>query len=109
MMLGNSANIRLGEFGRLVNSNTLFILARFKGLNSKLIAARRKFRCTIGSKINSTPNVITCPFPSYICSILAVANLLAHNNITISYYVEVNSLRLKSSVTSKWASKHHWG
>ena len=28
-------------------------------------------------------------------SILAVANLLAHNNITISYYVQVNSLRLK--------------
>ena len=25
-------------------------------------------------------------------TILAVANLLAHNNITISYYVQVNSL-----------------
>ena len=40
---------------------------------------------------------------------LAVANLLAHNNITISYYMQVNSLRLKSSVASKWASKHLWG
>ena len=39
-------------------------------------------------------------------SILAVANLLAHNNITISYYVQVNSLRLKSSVASKWARKN---
>ena len=38
-------------------------------------------------------------------SILAVANLLAHNNITISYYVQVNSLWLKSSVALKWASK----
>ena len=37
-------------------------------------------------------------------SILAVANLIAHNNITISYFVQVNSLRLKSSVASKWAS-----
>ena len=27
-----------------------------------------------------------------------VANLLAHNNITISYYMQVNSLQLKSSV-----------
>ena len=31
---------------------------------------------------------------------LAMANLLAHNNLTISYYVQVNSLRLKSSVAS---------
>ena len=38
-------------------------------------------------------------------SISAVANLLTHNNIEISH-VQVNLLRLKSSVTSKWASKH---
>ena len=32
------------------------------------------------------------------------------NNITINYYYgQVNSLRLKSSVASKWASKHLWG
>ena len=30
--------------------------------------------------------------------------LFAHNNITIRYYRQVNSLRLKSSVASKWAS-----
>ena len=41
-------------------------------------------------------------------SILVVPNLLVHNNITISYYGQVNSLRLKSSVDSKWASKHIW-
>ena len=41
-------------------------------------------------------------------SILAVANLLAHNNITVIYYMQLNSLRLKSSVASKWASKHLW-
>ena len=34
-------------------------------------------------------------------SILAVVNLLAHNNIWLSYYGQVNSLRLKSSVASK--------
>ena len=46
---------------------------------------------------------------SMLHSILVVLNLLSHNkfnNITISYYVQVNSLRLKSSVASKWASKH---
>ena len=41
--------------------------------------------------------------------ILAVANLLAHNNITVSYYLQANSLLLKSSVASKWASKNIWG
>ena len=33
--------------------------------------------------------------------ILAVPILLAQNNINISYYVQVNSLWLKSSVDSK--------
>ena len=33
-----------------------------------------------------------------------VANVLAHNNVSICYYVQVNSLRLKSSVAWKWAS-----
>ena len=36
-------------------------------------------------------------------------NLVSHNNITISYYVQVNSLRLKSNVASKWVSKNLWG
>ena len=40
---------------------------------------------------------------------LTVASLLAHNNITISYYGQVNSQRLKSKVASKWASKHLCG
>ena len=31
------------------------------------------------------------------------------NNITICYYEQVNSLRLKSSVASKWPSKQRWG
>ena len=38
-----------------------------------------------------------------------VANLLAHNNITIRYHGQVNWLRLKSSVASKWENKHLWG
>ena len=41
--------------------------------------------------------------------ILAVANLLAHNNKTISCFGQVNSLRLKSSVASKRSIKHLWG
>ena len=41
--------------------------------------------------------------------ILALPNILAHYNITISYYVQVNSLWLKSNVVSKWASKKLWG
>ena len=42
-------------------------------------------------------------------SILSVLNLLSHNNIVTSYYVHVNSIRLKKSVASKWAGKHLWG
>ena len=35
--------------------------------------------------------------------------ILAHNNITISYYRHVNSLRLKLSVALKWASNTYRG
>ena len=41
--------------------------------------------------------------------ILAVANLLAHNNITIIYYVQANWLWLKSSEASKWARENLQG
>ena len=58
--------------------------------------------------MNGTLKCFYFPF-SKLHSILAVANLLAHNNIIISCYVQVNSLLLKSSVPSKWASKHFWG
>ena len=33
--------------------------------------------------------------------ILVVPTLLAHNNMTVSYYGQVNSLQLKLSITSK--------
>ena len=59
---------------------------------------------TINGKINGTPNGVYLPI-SKLNSILAVPNLLAHNNIIISYYMQVNSLRLKSRVGSKWTSK----
>ena len=51
--------------------------------------------CTIASKINGTLKAQRC--------------LLAHNNIMINYYGQVNSVRLKSSVASKWARKYLWG
>ena len=64
--------------------------------------------CTVNSKINGTPKdvYLTISKQHYISG---VRNLLAHNNITMSYYVQVNSLRLKLNVASKWASKHLWG
>ena len=37
------------------------------------------------------------------------ANFLAHNNLWLCYNMQANSLRLKSSVASKWVSKHLWG
>ena len=62
-------------------------------------------KCTINSKINGTPKGAYLTL-SKLHSSLAEANLLVHNNITLSYYVLVNSLRLKSNVASKCASKH---
>ena len=64
--------------------------------------------CTIDSKISGTPKGVYLPIFK-IHSILAIANLLAHINSWLCYYGQVNSLRLKSSVASKWASKHLWG
>ena len=64
--------------------------------------------CTIKSKINGTPKGVYLPI-SKLLSILAVANSLAHNNITVRYYVQINSLWPKSTVASRWASKHFRG
>ena len=65
--------------------------------------------CTINSKINGTPKSKDVFLPVLeLQSILAIPNLLAHNSITISYYGQVNSVRLKSSVALKWACKHLW-
>ena len=49
--------------------------------------------CTINSKLNGTPIGVYLPI-SMLHSILAVANLLAHNK-WICYYVHVNSVKLK--------------
>ena len=50
--------------------------------------------CTIKSKINGTLKGVYLPI-SKLHSTLAIAKLLAYNTITISYYGQVNSLRLK--------------
>ena len=62
---------------------------------------------SINRKINDTPKGFYVPI-SKLHSISALVNLLALNNITISYYVQINLLRLKSSVVSKWARRHLW-
>ena len=60
--------------------------------------------------LNGIPRMflLNCPFRNYTRFNLAVPNLLAHNSITISFYMEVNTLRLKSNVAWIWASKHIW-
>ena len=63
---------------------------------------------TVNSKINGIPKGVYLPISKQ-HSILVVANLLANNNITINYCMQVNSLGLKSNVASKWASKHLMG
>ena len=64
------------------------------------------FGCTINGKINGTPKGVYSPI-SKLHSILAVAILLAHNNITISYYVQVNSLRWGFHLLCCWYSRSH--
>ena len=51
-------------------------------------------RCTINIKIKGTPNGVYMPI-SKLHSILALANLLAHNNLWLCYYGQVNYARLK--------------
>ena len=34
---------------------------------------------------------------------------MLYNNLWFCYYGQINSLRLKSSVASKWERKHFWG
>ena len=63
---------------------------------------------TINSKINGTAKGVYLRI-SKLHSILVITNLLPHNNITINYYMQVNSLWLKLNVASKWASKYLWG
>ena len=55
--------------------------------------------CTIDSKINDTPKR---------CEILqhSVMNFDRSNKFDLCYNGQVNSLRLKSSLASKWSSKH---
>ena len=79
-------------------------------------------QCTINSKINGTPKAVYLPTSKF-HSVLAVANLFAHNNFWLSYHGQINSLllvklswankfataNLKCSVASKWARKHLWG
>ena len=79
-------------------------------LPSKLHYTQPRLPCIINSKINGTPNGVYLPI-SKLHSILPVTNLLAHNNRIVNYYIwaSINSLRLKLSVASKWASKHLWG
>ena len=48
--------------------------------------------CAINSKINGTPKGVYLPI-SKLLLILAVVNLLAHNNLRLCYYVQVNLLR----------------
>ena len=51
-------------------------------------------KCTIKSKMNGTPKGVYLPI-SKLHSILGVANLRAHYNLCLCYYVQINSLRLK--------------
>ena len=62
-------------------------------------------KSTINSKINGTPKGVYLPI-SKLHSILAIANLLAHNKLWLCYYEQVNSLMQKSNVAFKWANKN---
>ena len=77
---------------------------QFRVLAVRFCLLHRSFLSgTINSKINGTSKGVYLPISKQ-NSILVVPNLLVHN--TICYYKHVNSLRLKSSVASKWESKH---
>ena len=107
------------ESSSTIKKNSNFLLNRWDSLRISfwpgtkkcaLVAPRSTYihACAIYSKVNGTPKGVYLPV-SKLHSILAVGNLLAHNNLWLCYYVQVNLLRLKYSVASKWASKNIWG
>ena len=64
---------------------------------------------TTNCKINGTSKGVYLPI-SMQNSILVVPEFTCYYvQYTIRYYVQVNSLRLKSSVSSKWENKLLWG
>ena len=50
------------------------------------------------------PKMFTGPFRSYTFNFSI--NLLAHKNLWLCYYVQINSLKQKYIAALKWASKH---
>ena len=63
---------------------------------------------TVNYKINGTPKrSLLAHFEATFY--FSRSEFTCHNIITINYYMQVNSLRLKLNLASKWASKHLWG
>ena len=60
---------------------------------------------TIASKINGTPKGARLSEKVQ----HSVMKFDRSNKFDFCYYGQANSLRLKSSVASKWASEHLWG
>ena len=61
---------------------------------------------TTASKINVTPKGVRLS-EKLQHSVVKLLDL--SNKFDFCYYGQVNSLRLKSSVASKWTNKHVWG
>ena len=59
------------------------------------------YTCTINCKINGTPQRCLLAHSAATLYFSHSEFILTHNNITISYYVQVNLLLLKSNVASK--------
>ena len=62
--------------------------------------------CSFTSDVDGAPGGFAC---LGLHSVLAGASLLAHDNTTISYHVQVGSWWLGSGVASDWASLRRWG
>ena len=75
----------------------------FKWSNNRTV-----YSCTINSKINGTPIGVDLTI-SKLHSILAVANLLVHDNLWLCYYGQVNSVRLKWSVAPNFGQENTFG
>ena len=59
--------------------------------------------CSIASKINGTPRDA-----KFVRKTAALCKFDHSNKFDLFYYEQVNSLLLKSSLASKWASKQLW-
>ena len=93
------------EFNDTLNESYLGCISNRK---NRLITLHvfEQVRCTISSKINDTPKGVRLSEKLMLTVVFCNGIFDRINKFDLYYYGQINSQRVKSSETLKWASKH---